>query len=437
MLRVVLSATLLLVLALPASAGADELTAVGSEQLTPRMTEYTLRTDALAEDTKVRVLLPDGYTPAQRYPVLYLLHGCCDDWRSWSDKGEVIELTAALPLVVVMPDAGQAGFYTDWYNGGEGGPPRWETYHLSRLVPWVERTFSVRARRAGRAIAGLSMGGFGAMSYASRHPDRFVAAASFSGAVDTNQPVIGQAPDALAITDGGSPGDTFGPRTSEEVRWRAHNPWDLAENLRPLRLTVRTGNGQPGGEFGGGPDAIEFGVWQMSTSFHEQLVHLGIDHVWEDYGPGAHQWPYWAKDLRLTLPQIMEAFATPPPVPARVTHTAVEPSYSAYGWRVDVRRPALEFSRLEAADARGFALAGSGEATVTTPRFFRARRFYRVKVGDDRPQRLRAGRDRRLRIVVPLGAGNQEQQYRPGSDTKVTRTSVRIARVDPRRRRPR
>ena len=99
------------------------------------------------------------------------------------------------------------------------------------------------------------MGGFGAISYAARHPDRFTAAASFSGAVDTNDPAD------IAIT-GDEP---FGPRATQEVRWRGHNPWDLAANLRGLSLTVRTGNGLPGGPFGGG-DGVEQVVHRMSVA---------------------------------------------------------------------------------------------------------------------------------------------------------------------------
>src|SRR3954465_284214 len=175
----------LLAPAAPALA-ADDLQLVDAKALDARVTELTLRTRALAADTHVRGMLPDGYDPSggRRYPVLYLLHGCCDDYRSWTDKGDAEKITAGRPLIVVMPDAGQAGFYSDWYNAGAGGPPKWETFHIGQLVPWVDQTFATDARREGRALAGLSMGGFGTMSYAARHPDLFVAAASFSGAVD-------------------------------------------------------------------------------------------------------------------------------------------------------------------------------------------------------------------------------------------------------------
>ena len=101
-----------------------------------------------------------------------------------------------------MPDAGQGGFYSDWYNAGAGGPPKWETYHVGQLIPYVDAHYPTVAARGGRAIAGLCMGGFGAMSYAARHPDLFVAAASFSGAVDNMDPA-GEAATRWRRLDGG------------------------------------------------------------------------------------------------------------------------------------------------------------------------------------------------------------------------------------------
>jgi S-formylglutathione hydrolase FrmB len=396
---------LLAALAVPATAGA-QVEVTDRRQLTPRLAEYTLRTGALAAPTKVRVLLPDGYDPsaARRYPVLYLLHGCCDDWRSWTDKGAAERITAGQPLVVVMPDGGAAGFYSDWFNNGAFGPPRWERYHVGELIPWVERSFHVTAAREGRALAGLSMGGFGAMSYAARHPDMFVAAASFSGALDTND-LSGQAVEAIALQEGAPPGSVWGPRATQEVRWRAHNPVDLAENLRPLKLTVRTGNGMPGGPYGGGPDPLEIGVHRMSTSFHRRLQSLDIAHVWDDYGPGAHTWPYWQRALGQTLPGIMAAFRAPPPPPERVTHTAAEPRYSAYDWIVVFDRDdeELEFSRLANARDRGFTLEGTGDARVTTPPVYRPGVVHRVRVEGAGTRRLRADRAGRLRVAVPLG----------------------------------
>lgn len=103
----------------------------------------------------------------------------------------------------------------------------------------------------------------------------------------------------------------------------------------------------PGGPYGpASEDIVEFAAHQMSVSFHQRLTQLGIPSIWDDYGPGGHEWPYWRRDLRETLPTLMSVFAHPRPAPASFTFAAVEPDYSVYGWSVDLRRRALEFRPL-------------------------------------------------------------------------------------------
>jgi S-formylglutathione hydrolase FrmB len=420
-------------LAAPAAAADPRL--LESQRLSTRSEQLSLRTSELAAPTTVRVLLPSGYRSGRRrYPVLYLLHGAGGDHRAWTSppgRGDAERLTAGLPLIVVMPDGGRGGFYTDWFNNGAFGRPRWESWHIGRLIGFVDRRYRTVAARRGRAIAGLSMGGFGALSYASRHPDLFTAAASFSGAVDpTLAPGV---IDAIAGSDGGSPGSLWGAFEAEEVRWRAHNPLDLAENLRGLGLWLRTGNGQPGGPFPGGPsvDGIEAGVGVMAQRVHARLRQLRIAHVFDAYGAGQHLWPYWNRGLEQTLPGLMARFRRAPRPPAEVTYRSAERRYSVYGWSVRIARRAMEFSRLAEARPGGFTLSGSGKASVTTPRVYRAGRRYRIVVRNGGGARSLAGRpDRRgrLRIDVPLGPSNARQQYRPGARTRVFTTRVRVAR---------
>ena len=401
----------------------------GREQLDPRLQELTFSTPALASETHVRILLPTGYDAGghTRYPVLYLLHGAIDDYKSWTDKGDAEAITKGSPLIVVMPDAGQYGNYTNWYNDGAFGQPQWETWHIRQLVPWIDRHYPTIAKRAGRATAGLSMGGNGAMSYAARHPGMFVSASSFSGAVDTNSPGVQPVTQASGLSDGShTPGAIFGLRSTDEVRWRQHNPWDLAGNLRGLKLTLRTGNGAPGGPGGDTGDPVEAEVHTESVNMHNQLVALHIPHVWDDYGAGGHAWYYWQRDLRETLPGIMKTFAHPPAPPSPFTFRAVEPSYSVYGWRVSVKRPALEFSELRSASRKGFKLLGSGSATVRTARYFKPHSIVRATIGTKK-KTLRAGRYGRVTLKVPLGPGNPDQEYTPqaqANGTKVVTTKV-------------
>jgi S-formylglutathione hydrolase FrmB len=394
---------------------------IGTQRIDGRMSDLTFSTPLLRGDTHVRVMLPASYDPQRRYPVLYLLHGGNDNYMSWTTpgKGEAEQQTAGLPLIVVMPDDGLAGWYTDWYNNGAFGPPRWESYDIGQLIPWIDAHYPVIASRAGRAIAGLSMGGFGAMSYAAQQPDMFIAAASFSGAVDTNTPPYAPtAIDSLSLLDGGPPGSLFGPYLTQQVRWRGHNPWDLAANLRGLSLVIRTGNGQPGGPYGGGgpTDVFEPLVHAESVSLHRRLTALGIPHVWDDYGPGGHDWPYWNRDLAETLPIFMADFAHPPAPPGAVTYTSIQPLYQVFGWSVSVRRGVLEFSTLGGAGAAGFTLTGSGAATVVTPPYYRPGQVYRVaeRAGGACVQRLAAADSGgRLHLPVSLGPSDTVQQYEP------------------------
>jgi S-formylglutathione hydrolase FrmB len=308
-----LSAVVAISGAAPAAAADHGITLLSSERFDSRLLDLTLSTPALAKPTHVRVLLPAGYRKQKprRYPVLYLLHGAFDDYRSWTDKGAAENITGRRKLIVVMPDGGQGGWYTNWVNRGQGGPPEWETFHIQQLIPWIDHRYRVNSSRRARAIAGLSMGGFGAMSYATRHPDLFSWAGSFSGAVDiVNYPLVAVIINLEAPFDGGLAGDQFGDRTLDETNWRAHNPWDLAANLRRMTLVIDTGNGQPGPlDPPGRPfDPIENGVETMSVSFHQRLLSLGIPHTWDDYGPGTHSWPYWQRDLIEALPSVMGTF---------------------------------------------------------------------------------------------------------------------------------
>jgi S-formylglutathione hydrolase FrmB/endo-alpha-1,4-polygalactosaminidase (GH114 family) len=421
-----------------AAAAENPLQLTSRTQVDPRLIQLDFTTPAMADGAAAaRVLLPPGYGETKRrYPVLYLLHGAGYDETSWSTEGQVEDIVGNRKLIVVMPNGGGNGYYTDWYNGGAFGPPAYETFHVDQLLPWIDDHFRTRAERGGRVTAGFSMGGFGAMSYAARHPDLFSGAFSFSGAIDTNFAPFQAIGEASSLADGGQYAAIFGQRQTQEVRWRAKNPWDLAPNLKGMTLQLRTGNGLGGGPFGGPPlDPIEFGVHEMALSVDARLTDLGIPHLLEDYGPGAHEFPYYVRDLQNSLPAIMSTFRDPPQAPHRFTYRAVAPSYSVYGYGVRIERPALEFSELDGKlSGRHFSLSGSGEAVVRTPRL-RPRSRYVVRaegVGNVHRRVLRSGRRGRLTVPVSLGEGNPQQEYTAeaaaSGGTKVRTATVSIHR---------
>jgi S-formylglutathione hydrolase FrmB len=367
-----------------------------------RQHDHVIATPALAAPADVRVLLPTDYDPSTEYPVLYLLHGGVGSSTDWTAIGDAAAITEPYDVIVVMPDAGGGGWYSDWHNQGRGGTPMWESFHIGELIDWVDATYSTIDDRSGRALAGLSMGGFGAMSYAARHPDLFVAAASFSGALDPVHATPGGfdvVQDAAVLTDRALPTSVWGPRATERTRWMAHNPTDLAVNLRGLELFVRTGNGRVGNRI----DPLEYGCWRMSTSFHNALLAQGIDHYFEDYGPGGHTWDRWSEGLALAMPFFVDVFEDPPAPPSSVTYTAAEPAYDVFGWAVAFDRTTLAFSTLRDADAAGFELEGSGPATVTTPAFYAPGSIHTVTVAGV-VGAVTADEGGRLTIDVPLDA---------------------------------
>jgi diacylglycerol O-acyltransferase / trehalose O-mycolyltransferase len=248
---------------------------------------------------RVRLLLPVGFETDtnRRWPVLYLLHGAHDPdtYLCWTRSTDVAALTAGLPLLVVMPEGGTEGYYSDWFNHGRGGPPAWENFHLVELLTVLERDWRASDRRA---IAGLSMGGLGAMLYAAHSPHLFRAAASFSGILDT--------------AGWQFPSGVWGDRSRQADVWRRHNPLDRAPDLRGISLFVSYGSGDPGPlDLAGTPssvgDQIERTLAPGNAAFVHRLSELGIPAEVDAYGPGTHSWPYWQRELHRALPGIMRA----------------------------------------------------------------------------------------------------------------------------------
>lgn len=280
-----------------------------------RTLDLVIFSPALGTSVGVRLLLPRDWSsqPSRRWPVLYLLHGARatpngdpPNPEVWTFHTDIEAFTANTNVLVVMPEGGNVGWYSDWYNGGQGGPPGWETFHLTELREILETSY-----RAGteRAIAGLSMGGFGAASYAARHPGMFRAVASFSGALTTNVPL------AQAVVTGSlglnhfDPNALWGSPVAQADIWAAHDPSSLAEDLVGVPVFVAAGDGSPGAfDPPDGPtDPIEGAALRSAQAFSSHLQELGGDVTTDFYGGGTHTWPYWEQELHRAFPMLMSA----------------------------------------------------------------------------------------------------------------------------------
>ncbi|MBC8136425.1 MAG: esterase family protein, partial [Fibrella sp.] len=198
------------------------------------------------------------------------------------------------PLIVVMPDGGR-GFYVDAAQGF-----RYGTAIGTELPHRIERTFPAKQTRDGRTLAGLSMGGYGALRLALTHPDRFCAAASLSGAVGW-----GHNPDDWT-------GSLYSPEfqrvLGENFIGGNADIWHLATSLTP--------DERPAMRFDCGTGDFLFADNQAFDAF---LTEHGITHEYVEH-PGEHNWAYWDEHIEESLHFVLSAMnpetATAPAISA-------------------------------------------------------------------------------------------------------------------------
>jgi len=252
------------------------------------VSRHQFKADGGYGNAHASVYLPHGYydNETREYPVLILLHGLGGNDEGWFAGGYLLDiLDQAIhsgriqPMIVVMPDGGN-GYWTKWVSEPES--------NYSRLVEpstrlWAEQTF----RTDGRvAIGGISMGGFGALSVALQHPERFVAVLSFSGALFQRLPT-GR---SVYLGAFGYPGLT-------QARFTFVNPIDLARYGRADNQTIWLDCGDSD------RDKFTDGLRQMSTVLRQR----GVRHV-AKFRPGRHSWDVWLAGLDESLPWLNTAF---------------------------------------------------------------------------------------------------------------------------------
>ena len=242
-----------------------------------RMQYYRFSTPSIGWNPAVNVLLPDGYTSSRRYPVLYLLHGGDADFRAFDNLG-IRDVTAGRDLIVVMPDGGRAGWYSNPVSSN-AGPRNWETFHMSELIPWVDATFSTIAEFSGRAVSGFSMGGFGALKYTAKYYGHFASVSSHSGPADLrgNPGSLvthwANLTSSIAELKGGM---VYGAPW-DQARVSADNPMEHIESYRGKRIFLTCGTDTV--------DLNERHVLPTQRTFAGALRAAGIPHEhYEDAG---------------------------------------------------------------------------------------------------------------------------------------------------------
>ena len=272
----ILGLTLLSVLASPADAQKGVV-----------LEGQTLHSEALGSEWTYSVYLPPGYDGETRsYHTVYLLHGYGGNHTDWVRAGDaattadsLIAAGAIPPVILIMPD-GRNSFYVD--TDPPVGSGAYETAIVRDLISHVDGTYRTISRRRGRAIAGLSMGGYGATHLAFKYPDRFVAAASLSG-------VVGSAPpseeDQHYFT--ASFGDPF-----DLGRWEAENPHSWIPNLKEarVRLPVLLTMGDDDSAW------LYEGTVELYTALKEAELPAELRVT-----NGGHTWEVWDRSLKQTL----------------------------------------------------------------------------------------------------------------------------------------
>jgi len=254
----------------------------------PRLTsevallDITFHSKALQRDMPYRVILP-AHAADEKLPVVYLLHGGGGGFRDWSNYSDVARF-AERGLILVMPE-GESSYFA---NAAGRPRDRFEDYITKDLITDVEGRFSVATGRENRAIVGVSMGGFGAVNLALRHPDLFVFAAGISAAIDV-------------------PSRPFSLRRVEQ--WRRHRaifgPWNgqTQRENDPLTL-VRTADPAKSPYFFLTCGEQE-GLLTANRAFVSLLQQRHFQYEFQTV-PGGHDWNQWQNQLSALFQSLVQ-----------------------------------------------------------------------------------------------------------------------------------
>lgn len=254
-----------------------------------------IESSVLGKTVEYNIYLPKRYNESNRsYPVLYLLHGYTDDEIGWTQFGEVQQITdeatdelEVTDMIIVMPDAG-----VSWYINNHDGSVNYEDFFTQELIPHVDETYRTRSAKEFRAVAGLSMGGYGTLIMATKYPELFTAAAPLSAAVFLDEGIT----DMPQENWDSALGTPFGKGLEGSERltdhYRENSIIDIMETgdpdvLNSLDYYIDCGD----------DDFLIRGNMELYSTMLQNEINAEFR-----VRDGAHTWDYW----RTALPDVLE-----------------------------------------------------------------------------------------------------------------------------------
>lgn len=243
---------------------------------------------------RAAVILPEQYNPGKKrknreasapsFPVLYLLHGGSGSFRDWltklTDKTLLQRLSDQYNLIIVTPDGDPTSYY---FDSPLVKTSQFETFISKELIDKIDNSYRTIRDRKGRVIAGLSMGGHGAMFISSRHPDLYSAAGSMSGVMNINT-TTWKVPADFAKSRSENFAKLLGPPKEGDNPYPGYTMVTLADQLKKNNL----------------PLIFDIGVDDFlivgNRDLHRQLMENKTPHDYTER-PGAHTWEYWENAL--------------------------------------------------------------------------------------------------------------------------------------------
>jgi enterochelin esterase-like enzyme len=263
--------------------------------------KQVIKSTILNKEVHYSIFLPsDYYTSERAYPVTYLLHGYGDADDGWIQFGEVnrladdaIKAGKIPPMIIVTPDG-----FTSFYINTADGKLNYEDFFIKELIPHIEKTYKVKAERKYRGIAGLSMGGYGALMYALKYPNLFVAAAPLSAAVWTDNDIINLDEGMFNGLFGNSMGKNLKGKDRLTPAWLSNSPLAIIEKKTKEELAAVSYWIDCGDD-----DFLTIGNAQL----HIALTNKKVPHEFR-MRDGAHNWTYWRTGIIDALSFIGDSF---------------------------------------------------------------------------------------------------------------------------------